>query len=394
MLMTQSNYSITEIINADVIDESQNTLLLKFQNGDVSSLSKQNPYAQYCNCHEEISLPISTSGRALLERTDIDRGGTGAPIELNIDVGMKNATLSSSGTTVDLFGRDLADALGVFLSAKRGQPLFQQNGNSNVDLGNEQATELFEIFERILQNQVREDILESAHDSFRMVDIDVRNDGWVIEDTYLLTYDGAEVYFTEDKDIYARSGSTVRDVTETKQVFGIDIKTEPLKEIDIGGQTDVYSEVEQRFLAIVQILSEPNRYLGFDTFEEEVYGAIRDATGNRSSLDRLAGTAEFSHFIDPKTGLLHKHGVNKHLAYTTFDLNYWVIRDLEYSSFDHAGVAELAWREDELRQADRDVFSDVSNDDDKRWDYIQRITEKAPCPNHVYNKLDSLYGQR
>ena len=135
-----------------------------------------------------------------------------------------------------------------------------------------------------------------------------------------------------------------------------------------------------------------------DHFETEVYEAIQTAKNgeqfNTHSIETLTRTVDVSHFVDPESGLLHRHDIDKHVLRSTFKVSRWVVEEIDYSSFDHAGLAELAHREQEFRNADRDVFFDgTANDNDERWRHIQDVEGDAPCPPEVYRKLRAKYGR-
>lgn len=84
--------------------------------------------------------------------------------------------------------------------------------------------------------------------------------------------------------------------------------------------------------------------------------------------------------MDLASGLIHFHGIDKHTTRATFNTNQRVVDDFHHSGFDHAGVHELAYREDEFRNADDPVFYDTDNDDDERWGGDQLDDLECPSP--------------
>jgi len=64
---------------------------------------------------------------------------------------------------------------------------------------------------------------------------------------------------------------------------------------------------------------------------------------------------------------------------------------LYYNSHDHAGVWEMAVREQELRNAPFEVFGDAPNDDPSKWQKINSTKEKAPVPKSVRSNLEEMF---
>lgn len=265
---------------------------------------------------------------------------------------------------------------------------------SNVLLSNEEASDLYDIYENTLQSRVRSEVIDSFSNQF--AGVEVTDNGWVIEDTYIVTYE-AENYLVDNIDTYSVKGDHVVETDGEKQAVGLRFNTEPYAMFTIQRKEYTLSENEQTFLATVEFLTSPQKYLDIDSFETEVYSAIKQAKGdplNRGEFEKLASSARVGHFVDPVSGLIHRHDIDKHVLRSTFHVNYWVVDSLEFSSFDHSGLAELAWREDELRNSPEQVFWDTDNNDDERWNEIQRIEKNAPCPPEVYRRLKALYGTK
>lgn len=409
--MAPLNRSLYDATTAEVISETTTTLLVKYKDGSVDSVSKDSLHGALCQLSNiDPTENIHARGRAL----DYDQcDGDGVEVVLNIDADTMTGEIriAGQGDRVPIKGSQLGDALvavdeeadddvveeyedieGFTFSSHFGdQSSFDQQ---NAVLSLETSDELYRIYEETLKNRVREDLIDAAVGTFPSAEI--TDNGWVIEDTYLVTYD-AENYLVDDVDIYTVSGNSVAETDGEKEAVGLSFDVEPYAEFTIDGSAETLSKNEQKFFGTVEFLTNPKQYLDIDSFETEVYSAIQQAKGSpiyRGQFEEIALTATVSHFVDPISGLLHRHDIDKHVLRSTFHINHWVVDELEFSSFDHSGLAELAWREEELRRGDRRVFWDTDNNDGERWNKIQSTENNAPCPPEVYRKLRSMYGTK
>ena len=394
--MTTDDHSIGDAIDADVIAETPDTLLVRFPDGCVESVSKNSVIGTFCDVEDlDTGIPVAGQGRALVDEASIDLGGTGIEVAVEIDTDASTGTITVGDDldSIDLTGRRLARVLTTVLDEYNPYDISTFQGD--IDLSNETATQLYELYEEIIENRVRQDVIERvAEDTFMDIFVEITDEGWIVEDTYLVTYE-AENYLVDDVTTYQPSGGSVTEVDGTKQAVGMsfDIDGRAIIELFEEDEPVVLSEVEQEFLAMVEVLMQPSSFLDVNTFEQEVYRAIERAKADiGEDVTDIALTVSVSHYIDPQTGLLHNHELNKHVLQSSFAVQNWVIDDLHYNSFDHAGVNELAWREEELRNADRDVFWDTHNDDDSRWYQISDTADSAPCPPEVYQRLRAMYG--
>ncbi|WP_153952956.1 hypothetical protein [Halosegnis longus] len=243
--------------------------------------------------------------------------------------------------------------------------------------------------QRVSTNKVQQ-FVGSVFDS-RM--IDVRDDGWVIADTFYVGYNG-ENYLTEDTTVPPHNTGgelTNYDGRHEFITFSIDTAEEML--FSIGEDTVIVSEKEQRFLATVELLTTPGDYLGVNNFEAGALSAIKRAISSSCpELERLTTTVSVSAFLDPNTGFVHRHSLNKHTLTSSFGVTREVVSDLEYSSYDHAGVNELVYREEELRNAELRVFRDHDNDDDELWQRIRNTANLAQIDDRIHAELRATYG--
>ena len=410
--MSQSDKTLSDAINGSIVSGTPTTHLVEYPNGDVESVEKGSLHGSVCSLSEiDPDNPINARGRAF----DEDKyDGDGIDVQLQIKPqGDRLAGKITVGGRVDevkiqesTLGKALV-AIETDIVSDQGQS-DQQNSitarkqqssqidQSNLSLSREVADHLYGLYEDTLESRVRANVVSEFSDQFTSTSIEVSDNGWVVGDTYLVTFDGAENYLVDDTDVYKVTNGTTVKTDGENQAVGLNFDTTPFDSITVNGDEFTLSSKEQRFLATVQFLSHPKRYLDIETFETEVYEAIETAKGesfDRSMIEDITRSVRVSHFVDPVSGLLHRHDIDKHVLRSTFKISRWVVDELDYSSFDHAGLAELAYREEEFRNAMQDVFFDgTENNDDERWEQINSRHGDAPCPPEVQRKLRAKYG--
>ena len=417
-----SKRTLRDAMDATIIGGTSATHLVRYADGGIDEVSSDSLHGAIC----ELSV-IDAKEDVLAQGTALDYdeyNGDGISISLHVKTKdmVGKLTIGGRADEVQITGSQLGRALLAVEEEALSQPDIDTPSSTdqdrpistrmdasdtqsdttrdtfdqkNVVLSNSMASELYEVYQDVLRTRVRKEVVNSLVQHFPSVD--VTDNGCVIEGTYLVTYD-AENYLVDDLDTYSVSGNTVVEHDGAKQAVGLRFDTEPYGVFTIGNEDYTLSENEQTFLATVEFLSSPSQYLEIDHFETEVYSAIREAKGDplkRGPIQKLAQSVHVSHFIDPKSGLIHRHDIDKHVLRSTFKINQWVVDELNYSSFDHAGLAELAYREDEFKNAERAVFFDATaNADPERWKEINRIEGNAPCPPEVYRTLRSKYGHK
>jgi hypothetical protein len=425
--MMVSDKSIQDAIDAEVIGGTPQTTLIEYDDGSVESVADQSLKGAMVNLEQiDPSEQIHARGRAL----DVDDAdGTGIDVEFQLSTSQQllgQITVGGHADTVEVTGSNLATILssieasctdddadvddgsvgtagfdrsqGAAISSRRQQ---QNNDIDQQDmvLSDETATTLYSVYEQRIKDRCRANVLVEFSDSFTAHSgIEITDDGWIVEDTYAVTYDGAKNFLVDEIDTYRVSGGGVTQAEEGKQAVGLSFDTEPLAVAPVDGDEYSLSAIEQKFLATVEFLCNPSTYLEVDDFEREVYDAIKSAKGGdvmTEWIQELTRSVTVSHFVDPESGLIHNHNIDKHVLRSSFQINKWVVDELNYSSFDHAGLAELAFREQEFRNAEQAVFFDGSrNDDGGKWKRINSVEDDAPCPPEVYRRLRAEYGSR
>lgn len=257
----------------------------------------------------------------------------------------------------------------------------------------EDFAELRRVHQDIVENRVRVGLMDRFMPRFADARDDNRlrkaGDGWVIDDTFIVQWNG-ENYLTEQVGTHiVESGEAVRaDEEHPAREITFDIPDDEV-EVDVPNTVDAtvtLSAREARFLATAECLLNPQEYLT-DVEADWVEDAVESV---QDPIASLARTAQVSGFTDEKSGLYHGHGLQKH---TLSDLGVTdeAIDMLHYNSFDHTGVWEMAVREQEFKNAPFNVFEDAANDDSSKWQKIRNTKDKAPIPSDVKQSLQQMY---
>jgi hypothetical protein len=250
--------------------------------------------------------------------------------------------------------------------------------------------ELRDIHTEIVENRVRVGLMDrfmprfaEARDEGRLRKSD---DGWVIDETFVVKWNG-ENYLTENVDAHVvESGSTVRaDETPEARQLSFDLSGE-FEVPDPSGTTVELSTREAKFLATVECLLSPQEYLR-DNDAKFVERAVENV---QDPIASLARTARVDGFTDEKSGLYHGHDLQKHRL-GDLGVTEEAKERLFYNSHDHAGVHEMKARRPEFENAPFSVFTDAPNDSTQKWDKIESTSRKAPIPQRVRSDIDSRF---
>jgi hypothetical protein len=301
-------------------------------------------------------------------------------IDVTLDVQSKMASLTYDGNTVaanDYF-EDIVDHV-----ASEYRTDFEAIPDES---GHVQA--LIDIYFEILDGQVRQDVIAAFEDRFPDERVEQTDGGWLIDDTFVVTYEG-ENYLTTDKPTYEREGGEMVEMDERAQAVSLQIATSGSQEMPTpDGDEVVVGELEQQFLATVECLLYPEEYLGAELVDKvEQYKAESTMDDPVGSLAEKAGVDRSEGFTAPDTREHHTHDIDKHRLSDSFSVTDKLLDETHVKEFSHLACHELALREDEFRNADFDVFEDVPNDDDARWEEINRTTEKAPISAESMKEL-------
>ncbi len=284
------------------------------------------------------------------------------------------------------------------------------DARSARDEADEQSREagenLFGLYQDLIANRVRRGTVERFVNWFPIDRVEITDSGWIIDDTFLITYE-AENYSLDDVQTHKVSGGEVVEADEEHQF----VEFEPTisvqaEEFEVPGSSDqeILSEKEQFFLATVQKFVDTEDSVG-GRFAAEVRKEKRrvsDEAQTAQAVVDLANSLRVKSFRDARSGLVHRHGLNKHTLTASFSISQDVIDMMHYSSFDHAGVHEILARREEFEdkaQSDEEfeIFRDIDREDEPddyegRWDRIDSVSEDAIIPDLIRNEIIDRFG--
>ncbi len=234
---------------------------------------------------------------------------------------------------------------------------------------------LTDLFEEHYTPTVRRGVMDWFLPRFRKDD-EVRqtDEGWLLNDEVLLRWDGSNEVADPSLDTHVVRGGSTKQQDIGREAYSVSFDLDkPVEATTPAGRMYMLDAVEAEFLVTVGLVLEQNPH----HYSDDLWLSIDD-----SSIDA---------FTDTKSGIRHGHSKKKHrlrdLGVTTD-----TIEKLYYNEHDHAGVVELAYREQEFRNAPFGVFERAANDDDGMWQKINDTKENAPVPHEVNESLEAMYG--
>lgn len=279
----------------------------------------------------------------------------------------------------------------------------EYEGDALAAVRTEDGARLAELHAQIVSTQVRRDVVGEYLERYVLSDsnsleamnfgddaarVEVTREGWVIDDTFLVQWDG-DNYLVNNIQVHVRDGNRTVEADESKQAREFSFEAIDGPESVEAPDGDVYEldEREQRFLASVEALLAPHTYLG-----EEAARDVEDMRQfNDDTLTAIAASANCQTFTDETDGLHHNHSLQKHRL-QDLGVTDETVERLHHRGDGHSGVHELALRESEFRNADFEVFSDAPNDDASKWRKINNTREDAPIPERVRRNLNEMFG--
>lgn len=260
------------------------------------------------------------------------------------------------------------------------------------------GSRLYQLYKEIIDGQVHRHIVGQFADRFPMDRVEQSPDGWVVDDTFLVTYE-AENYLVDNDQVYIRSGGDMVEVDTRKQAVELGFETDESNQIQTpAGDTVDLSVQEQEFLATVECLLFPDDYLG-----AELVSGVEQAKAAQftDDLEQIAETASVSGFTDSKTGNHHGHSFDKHRAISeatvgtldnTLGMTEQAVDKLYFNDYDHSSPHELMARRDEFENAPFDIFEDAANDDLTRWRAIGTAQRNAPINETHQEQIDKMFS--
>jgi hypothetical protein len=363
MTNDNSERTISELANAEIVpgQGSPDEWLMRF--GD-----------------EEYDFVTKTERNKLIVESDllsdaedgvylgVDRDGhSDNAVRFDADLDTETYTISTNGDQITVPARYESEAL---------RALREEDGEALLD-----------VYEQVRAEQVHEDVVNKFVKRYDDERVEVTDEGWVVQDTFLVQWN-AENYIVDDMTIHVRDGNDTVAVDDSKQARDLTFNLPETVEADTPmGETVTLGQREQEFLATVEVLLNP--YASLDVEQAQTIEDMKEWA--EDPISAAASTVRVNAFTDEKTGLHHGHSIDKHrlgdLGVTDEATDH-----LYYNDFDHAGVVELAYREDQFRNVDFDVFEDASNDDAEMWQKIRNTKDNAPVPDRVHRRLRQMYG--
>lgn len=328
-------------------------------------------------------VPATYHMRLLLEddlydRVDGENTFDVGPVEVSSVVNIERdyyKIVTSDGYSVGVPEERLGEFVGAFTSHGTGE-------------------KLYDMFLDIADIDVRRNVVdEFIGTRFEEDRVEAGVDGWVVDDTFLVDYE-ANNYLVEDHTVYIPTNrgdpTGVVEADEKKEAVTMSFPS-------IDGTKTIYAdgvgrvrldESEQEFLATVEALLHPEKYLdaelvkGIETLRE-----YEPNDGIESFLDGVGVKA----FTDARSHVHHSHDMQKHRLSEEFNVSQQAIDEMYSAEYDHLALHEMVIREPEFRSAEFNVFTDTHNRDDERWEEIKEIQDKAPVSAEDISKLQEMF---
>jgi hypothetical protein len=247
------------------------------------------------------------------------------------------------------------------------------------------------VYEEILDGRVREGQVNAFADRYDEDRVTVTDEGWEIDETFLVTWDG-ENYLTTGVEKTDEMGARPGPSNDQAVEFDFETPESDRTVADPNGTERVLYPDEQSFLATVEVLLYPDDYVGQELVEEIEQKRQQESIEDLITDIASQGNEAVEGFISPTSGVPHGHSFEKH---TLDDLNVTeeAIDHLHYDQYDHAGPHELLKRRDYFENASYDVFEDADNDDETKWAKIESTADKAYIPPSVEDELREMFDE-
>lgn len=303
--------------------------------------------------------------------SEFQQTSTGITVELEADVENRNYVLTVDGTSIPIPSDRAEDVINAFR-------------------GGEAGSNLYGLYEDIIEGQVRRHIVEQFHARFPEDRVEQTPEGWVVDETFVVTYEGTN--HLTDLDPTDPYGN---ETDESKQAVYLDINASENREIVApDGERVELTPLDQEFITQVEGLLYPEDYFGVELVDEieqhKAEGKVLDDV-----IENLTDQASVTGFTDSKTGIHHGSSMHDFQKHDVSDLNVTdEVRDKLWSNpYDHAGVHELLLRKQEfINNPGIEVFRDADDSDSWKWNEIEKTSENAPIPPKVRDKLDSMFA--
>lgn len=163
--MPPEDYSIADILGVEVIDESPDSVLVEFANGDVNVISKHSVHGALCSVSIDPRRTIVATGRAFLSEANFETGGTGMEVTFELPGDSETGYIIPGDLDdVRITGADLANVL-LELAPTIQRECEDGTGSIDGRLDSHQTTSLFDRYEEIIASRVREYVVREVYDA-------------------------------------------------------------------------------------------------------------------------------------------------------------------------------------------------------------------------------------
>lgn len=391
-----STPSTDEKLDAEVLDTASDTIYVQYPSGDarIEPRNRRNELLFLSDTIPRDGM-VTFWGYADAHPVDvlndeIDESAS-TSVRYEYDIYDDAVTLEINGTAVDTSVVDtsvLLDSVSEFREEyvpphAESTPSPEQCMSARVKT----AQEIIDHYHGETRNCAIPNTVDAFADAFD-ADIDVRDDGWYIDNRVCVKY-SLEAYLLSDMTVYDCTVWSDEPVECDTRAECLQIRTESIAEKPLsynGITTSLSHNIE--FLTKVALLTEPVEFMNVDYFGDGNYAERlrQDSTviNNIDGLGVAVDTAEVTGFVDPVSGILHgSHGFDKHQL-TDLGVARPVIEELHFSQFDHAGPHEMLARREEFESKFDTLFTDDVTDP---WKQIQSARDSATVPDRVHQKL-------
>jgi len=199
---------------------------------------------------EQVYEPATPTNVALFEdglftqvqgHSEFEQTSTGITVELDADVLNRTYVLTVDGNEIPVPADRIESILNAFQSGSTG-------------------SNLYSVYEDIIEGQVRRHAVERFIDRFPEERVEQTPEGWVVDETFVVTYEGTN--HLTDLDPTDPYGN---ETDESKQAVYLDINASENREIMApDGERVELTPLEQEFITQVEGLLYPEDYFGVE----------------------------------------------------------------------------------------------------------------------------------
>lgn len=390
-----STRSTDEKLDADVLDIASDTIYVEYPSGSTA-IEPRNRLNELLFLSDSVPRDgmVTFWGYADANPSDVLNDtideSTSTRVSYTYDVYDKTTTVEINNNTVDTSLLDTSVLLEYVAEFRDDYVPPHADSTPNpercMEARVETARKIVEHHRSETQECAEPNTVAAFVDAFD-ADIDVRDDGWYIDNRVCVKY-SLESYLLSDMTVYNCTALGDEPVECDTRAECLQIRAESMAEKPLsydGITTSLSNNIE--FLTKVALLTEPVEFMNVDYFGDGDYAERQrqDSTviDNIDGLGVSVDTADVTGFVDPTSGILHGHDFDKHQL-TDIGVARPVIEELHFSQFDHAGPHEMLARREEFESEFDTLFTDDVIDP---WGQIRSARDSATVPDRVHQQL-------